>query len=67
MDLIIQGATKTWMHPETLSLGRLPTRATMWPFPDLESAKAFRPDRNRPEASPFVGTAAFMRHSSRPA
>jgi beta-galactosidase len=54
MDLIIQGATKTWMHPETLSLGRLPARATLWPFPDLEAAKAYRPDRDPPEASPFV-------------
>jgi beta-galactosidase len=54
MDLLIQGATKTWMHPETLSLGRLPARASLWPMPDLERAKAWRPDRDLPEDSPLV-------------
>ncbi len=54
MDLLIQGATKTWMHPETVSLGRLPARATLYPFPDAEAAKAYRPERTTPEASPFV-------------
>jgi beta-galactosidase len=43
MDLLIQGSTKTWMHPETVSLGRLPARATLHPYPDLESARARGP------------------------
>jgi beta-galactosidase len=54
MDLLTQGATRTWTHPETIALGRLPARATLYPFPDLESAKAYRPDRTTPEVSPWV-------------
>lgn len=50
----MQGATKTWMHPETVSLGRLPARATLYPFPDVASAKAYRPDIGPPESSPYV-------------
>ena len=50
----MQGATQTWMHPETVSLGRLPARATLYPFPDVESAKAYRPDGMLPEVSPYV-------------
>ena len=50
----MQGATKTWMHPETVSLGRLPARATLYPFPDVKTAKAYRPDTALPESSPFV-------------
>ncbi len=38
MDLLVQGATKTWMHPETVSLGRLPMRATLTPYPDAAQA-----------------------------
>jgi beta-galactosidase len=38
MQLLLQGATKTWMHPETVSLGRLPMRATLVPYPDPEQA-----------------------------
>ena len=47
--LFWQGATRTWVHPETISVGRLPARATLYPFPDFESALAVRG-----EASPFV-------------
>lgn len=47
--LFWQGATRTWVHPETISVGRLPARATLYPFPDFESALAVRK-----EASPFV-------------
>ena len=50
----MQGATKTWMHPETVSLGRLPARATLYPHPDIETAKAYRPDISLPESSPHV-------------
>lgn len=41
MELLIQGSTRTWVHPETVSLGRLPARATLFPFPDVESAKTY--------------------------
>src|SRR5436305_790229 len=54
MDLLMQGATRTWTHPETLSLGRLPARATLYPFPDAQTALAYRPDRDLPEVSPLV-------------
>ena len=50
----MRGATKTWMHPETVSLGRLPARATLYPFPDVASAKAYRPETALPESSPYV-------------
>ena len=54
MELLTQGATKTWMHPETISLGRLPARASLYPFPDVAAAKAYRPDVDPPESSPYV-------------
>ena len=47
MDLLIQGSTRTWTHPETVSLGRLPARATLQPYADLATALARGP-------SPFV-------------
>ncbi len=47
MELLIQGAVRTWTHPETLSLGRLPARATFTPYGDVVSALARGP-------SPFV-------------
>ena len=40
MELLRQGATRTWMHPETVSLGRLPMRATLTPYPDAAQALA---------------------------
>ena len=40
MELFLQGRTKTWMHPETVSLGRLPMRATLTPYPDAAQALA---------------------------
>jgi len=66
MDLLILGSTKTWMHPETVSLGRLPARATLQPYPDLAAARARGPSPlvrslngdwrfrlvDRPEATP---------------
>ncbi len=48
MDLLFQGSTRTWAHPETVQLGRLPARASLTPFPDAESARAYMP-----EASPW--------------
>ena len=39
-DLFIHVATRSWEHPETIQLGRLPARATLTPYPDVESAKA---------------------------
>ncbi len=41
MQLLNQGSIRTWVHPETLSLNRLPARATLFPFPDRESAKSY--------------------------
>jgi beta-galactosidase len=38
MELFEQGGVKTWMHPETVSLGRLPMRATLTPYPDAAQA-----------------------------
>ncbi|HEY1750492.1 MAG TPA: glycoside hydrolase family 2 TIM barrel-domain containing protein [Caulobacteraceae bacterium] len=38
--MFVLGSTKTWMHPETVSLGRLPMRATLTPYPDAAQALA---------------------------
>ena len=38
-DLMIQGATRTWVHPETVQFGRLPARADLKPYPDVDSAR----------------------------
>jgi beta-galactosidase len=32
------GSTRTWVHPETVQLGRLPARASLTPYPDAQSA-----------------------------
>jgi len=40
MTLLMQGSTRTWVHPETVQLGRLPMRANLTPYPDAESALA---------------------------
>jgi beta-galactosidase len=40
MELLIQGGVKTWEHPETVSLGRLPMRATLVPYPNAAQALA---------------------------
>ena len=47
MTLLMQGSTRTWVHPETVQLGRLPMRASLTPYPDARSALARA-------ASPFV-------------
>ncbi|HXQ14071.1 MAG TPA: glycoside hydrolase family 2 TIM barrel-domain containing protein [Caulobacteraceae bacterium] len=39
-DLFVHGSTRSWEHPETIQLGRLPARATLTPYPDVESAKS---------------------------
>ncbi|MES2342077.1 MAG: glycoside hydrolase family 2 TIM barrel-domain containing protein [Pseudomonadota bacterium] len=46
-ELLFQGTTRTWVHPETVSVGRLPARATFTPYGDADSARARAP-------SPFV-------------
>ncbi|HUO12431.1 MAG TPA: hypothetical protein VMU37_06705, partial [Caulobacteraceae bacterium] len=38
MELFVEGGVQTWAHPETVSLGRLPMRATLTPYPDAEQA-----------------------------
>ena len=46
-ELLFQGTTRTWVHPETVSVGRLPARASFTPYGDAQSALARGP-------SPFV-------------
>jgi len=40
MDLLQTGSLKTWQSPETLSLNRLPARATLYPYPTAAAARA---------------------------
>lgn len=40
LELLTIGAVKTWMHPEIVSIGRLPARAALYPFQDETSAPA---------------------------
>ncbi|HEY2658899.1 MAG TPA: glycoside hydrolase family 2 TIM barrel-domain containing protein [Caulobacteraceae bacterium] len=49
MDLLFIGQTRTWVHPETISVGRLPARASLWPYADAASAATY--DR---AATPYV-------------
>ncbi len=39
MELLQTGALKTWQSPETLSLNRLPARATLYPYPTASAAR----------------------------
>ena len=39
MDLLGEGAMRSWVQPELAGLGRLPARATLYPFADLETAR----------------------------
>lgn len=39
MDLLQTGSLKTWQSPETLSLNRLPARATLYPYPTAGAAR----------------------------
>lgn len=48
MDLLSSGPLKTWQSPETLSLNRLPARATTYPYPSAAAAR-----ENRRETSPW--------------
>jgi len=41
--MLIQGSTRTWAHPQTVQLGRLPARASLTPYPDRASALARGP------------------------
>jgi beta-galactosidase len=49
MELLLHGGVRTWAHPQTVSIGRLPARATLTPFPDPEAARV-----GGRELSPFV-------------
>ncbi len=49
MELLHIGARKTWMAPELIQVNRLPMRATLFPFPDADSACTY----NR-ENTPWV-------------
>ncbi|MFZ3008691.1 MAG: glycoside hydrolase family 2 TIM barrel-domain containing protein [Phenylobacterium sp.] len=42
-ELLFQGTTRTWVHPETVSVGRLPARASFTPYADAQSALARGP------------------------
>jgi len=48
MELLQSGPLKTWQSPETLSLNRLPARATTYPYPSAAAAL-----KNCREASPW--------------
>src|SRR5579859_5428507 len=48
MDLWSDRTNRSWMQPELAGVGRLPARATLHPYPDVEAA--CRRDR---EASPW--------------
>ena len=48
MQMLFQGSIKTWVSPETVSLNRLPARATLFPFADADNALQYER-----EASPF--------------
>lgn len=41
MELLHLGARPSWMAPEIIQVNRLPMRATLAPFPDADSARAF--------------------------
>ncbi|MEI8339905.1 MAG: glycoside hydrolase family 2 TIM barrel-domain containing protein [Verrucomicrobiota bacterium] len=44
-ELLQIGNLKTWCAPECISIGRLPMRSTLYPFPDSKTAVTL--DRNR--------------------
>ncbi|MBE2205122.1 MAG: DUF4981 domain-containing protein [Chthoniobacterales bacterium] len=46
-NLLQLGATKTWVSPETPALGRLPMRATLYPFPDPATARTLDRKKSR--------------------
>ena len=41
MELLQTGSLKTWQSPETLSLNRLPARATLYPYPTAAAARGY--------------------------
>ncbi|PTY02611.1 beta-galactosidase [Verrucomicrobia bacterium LW23] len=48
MDLLHIGGARSWTAPEQIQINRLPARATLYPYPDVQSAL----ERNR-DASPW--------------
>ncbi len=48
MELLNIGARASWMAPELVQIGRLPMRATLFPFPSFDAAL-----QNQRENSPF--------------
>jgi beta-galactosidase len=56
-EMLVIGGVKTWMHPETVSLGRLPMRATLTPYPDEAQALA---RAQSPWVRSLSGTWRFM-------
>ncbi len=47
MELLQTGSLKTWQSAETLSLNRLPARATLYPYPTVAAARAGRREDSR--------------------
>ena len=58
MQLLQQGSIRTWVHPETLCQNRLAARATLFPFPDVETAKTYQRE-NSPWFLPLNGDWQF--------
>lgn len=48
MELLHLGSRPVWMAPEITHINRLPMRATLFPFPDAQSAR-----ENQPSSSPY--------------
>jgi len=48
MELLHLGSRPVWMAPEITHISRLPMRATLFPFPDAQSAR-----ENQPSSSPY--------------
>ncbi len=46
MELLQTGPLKSWQSPETLSLNRLPARATLYPYPSARAALAGRREKS---------------------
>jgi beta-galactosidase len=44
-DLIHIGSLRSWMAPECLSINRLPMRATIYPFPSVQSARTIQREK----------------------
>ncbi len=46
MELLNIGARASWMAPEIVQINRLPMRASLFPFPDTDSARTYNRDNS---------------------